>query len=429
MTQRVTVTRTERTTYKGLVAARSALILALIGACGRSPSEAPVAAAANPKPIAIDPPVGPGATSPNLVAVSEGALLTWLEPVDGGKAHRLRFARFTRGAWGQATTITESANIVANWADVPSIAQQADGVVVAHWAEKAPSPESHAYNAVVARSIDSGVTWHRLGALHRDGTATEHGFVTLLPDGRSTLAVWLDGRAMANGAPGATMLRAVSIGEAIGPEQVVDNRVCDCCSTSAAMTDGGPAVAFRDRSEDELRDPWIVRRVGSAWSPSRAVHADGWNIAGCPVNGPMIVAAGREVVVAWYTLADKRPTVRVAFSGDAGATFDQPIEVDGANKRAPIGRVDVVIDRPGDAIVSWVAAEGDDGRLLARRITRDRRRGAELELATVASARAGGFPRMESVGDEIVVAWTDARTSTVRALRIARASLPPALDK
>lgn len=404
------------------MSARYAVVLVLIAACDRSTAPAPTPVA---KLAPIDPPAARGAMAPNLVAAGDGVLLTWLEPVDDKRtAHRLRFARFSRGSWSSATTITEGPRVLANWADVPSIAQQRDGIIVAHWAEKmAAAP--HAYDAVVARSADGGMTWNRLGTVHRDGTATEHGFVSLVPDGASTLALWLDGRAMADGAAGATMLRAASIGETIGTEQVVDDRVCDCCSTAAAMTADGPAVAFRDRSPGEVRDPGIARRTTGRWSPPHAVHADGWNIPGCPVNGPAIAAVGREVAVAWYTLAAQRPTVRIAFSADAGATFERPIEVDAPRgARSPIGRVDVVIDRPGTAIVSWVAAEREAGRLLVRRIARDGRGSAELELTAISASRDGGFPRIESLADDLVFAWTDTLTATVRAARIARIAIP-----
>jgi thiol-disulfide isomerase/thioredoxin len=157
------------------------------------------------------------------------------------------------------------------------------------------------------------------------------------------------------------------------------------------------------------------------------VHADGWKIAGCPVNGPMLAASGREVVAAWYTYAGQRPGVRVAFSGDAGATFDRPIELDAPRgARVPIGRVDVVIDRPGEALVSWIAAEREQGRLLIRRVARDGRRGPEVELAAIAAAREGGFPRMERLGDDVVIAWTDTAAHTIRATRLARRDVPTA---
>ncbi|HSK04667.1 MAG TPA: sialidase family protein [Kofleriaceae bacterium] len=395
------------------------------------PATAAAAAGSSSQParlVAIDPPAADGAASPNLVAAGGAVLATWLEPTDAArKVHRLRFARLSEGRWDPAVTIAEGPALVANWADVPSVARQDDGTLVAHWAEKAAAPAPHAYDVVLARSTDGGATWRRLGAPHRDGTATEHGFVSLVPDGDATLALWLDGRAMAHGAEGATALRAARVGAAIGEEQVVDDRVCDCCSTSALRTPDGPVVIYRDRSADELRDPAVSRRTGGAWSAPRPAHADGWQITGCPVNGPALAGAGREVVAAWFTLAGQRATVRVAFSADAGATFERPIEVDAPRgTRAPIGRVDVAVaaDRPGEAIVSWVAADGDGGRLLVRRIARDRRRGPELELTPVDIARGGGFPELELLGEVLVVAWTDPGARRLRAARLPRADVP-----
>ncbi|HWO20062.1 MAG TPA: sialidase family protein [Kofleriaceae bacterium] len=412
-------------------------ILAIPAAgCDRSPSSPPPSPPPSPSPapapartISIDPPAAPGATAPNLTAAADRVLATWLEPTDAArKAHRLRLAQLTAAGWGSAVTIAEGAAILANWADVPSIARQDDGVLVAHWAETAAGA-GHAYGVVLARSTDGGATWRRLGAPHHDNTPTEHGFVSLVPDGDAVLALWLDGRATADTPAGATALRAARVGAAIGAEELVDARVCDCCSTSAARTADGPAVIYRDRGADELRDPSIARRLGGAWSAPRAVHVDGWQIAGCPVNGPALAASGREVVAAWYTLAGQAPRVRVAFSADAGATFDPPIDVDAQlaaspGARAPIGRIDVALDRPGEALVTWIASAREDGRLLIRRVARDRRRGPELELAAVAASREGGFPRLELLGPDLVVAWVDTRAKQLRAARLPRADVP-----
>lgn len=420
---------------------RVSLVLSLaLAACDRSaPAPAPApspptVAAKVPAPMPALRPIDPPATggvSPNLVTASDGVLATWLEPSDKARtAHRLRMSKLVGTTWSPPVTITEGPNIVANWADVPSVAVQANGTLVAHWAEKVESPVAHAYDVVLARSTDGGATWRRLGNPHGDGTAAEHGFVSLLPDGDGVLAIWLDGRASANGGTGPTMLRASRITETIGAEQVIEDRVCDCCSTSAATTQAGPIVAYRDRDAGELRDPWIVRRTKEGWSSPSAVHRDRWQIAGCPVNGPMIVANGLDVVTAWYTLADQRATVRVSFSRDGGATFAAPIEVDApAGARAPVGRVDVVIDQAGEAIVSWMASERDDGQLFVRRIARDGGRGRELAIAAIPAARDGGFPRMEISGADVVIAWTDPRAKNVRAVRLARREVPPLADE
>lgn len=405
---------------------RWVVVAAVLGACDRSAPSPPLPTPSVPAlaPGTIDPPAARGASAPNLFATPGGEIwLTWLEPVDEARrAHRMRVAKLAGASWSPPVTITEGARVVANWADVPSVAGQRDGSLVAHWAEKIDSPVSHAYTVVLARSRDGGATWTRLGSPHRDGTASEHGFVSLVPDGDGMLVTWLDGRETGQSG-GATMLRAARIGETIGEEQIVDERVCDCCSTAAIATSTGPAIVYRDRSDKELRDPWIARRLPDGWSRG-AVHADGWEIAGCPVNGPAIAARESAVVVAWYTYAAQRAVVRIAFSGDGGATFDTPIEVDAPRgARAPIGRVEVVLDG-AEAIVSWMASEREDARVLVRRIARDRRKGSELPIATIAAARAGGFPRMKAVGDDLVFAWTDVDAGALRASRVARSAVP-----
>jgi hypothetical protein len=60
----------------------------------------------------------------------------------------------------------------------------------------------------------------------------------------------------------------------------------------------------------------------------RTLHADGWKIDYCPVNGPAAGAIGDTVAVAWFTGAQDTSRVRVAFSTDAGATFSAPVRAD-----------------------------------------------------------------------------------------------------
>ena len=356
----------------------------------------------------IDPPAAAGAMAPNLAATAGGWLMTWVEPGSGG--HRVRFARFAAGAWNAPSTIAEGAAIVANWADVPSVAAAANGALVAHWAE---ASTDEAYDVVLARSEDGGASWRRLGVPHRDGTRTEHGFVSLVGEGAAVRAVWLDGRA------GTTALRSALVGVSIGEEEVIDARVCDCCGTAAIATEGGTLVAYRDRSGDELRDIATARRASEGWSEPSAVHGDGWKIAGCPVNGPAAAVDAGRVAVAWFTLAGDRPSVRVAFSSDGGVTFAAPIDVDA---RAPLGRVDVVV-HGGEAIVSWMASAGEDAVLLARRVDSDGRMGETLSIAPMRPDRASGFPRMELAGDQLGFVWTDT-DARLRAARLAVADLP-----
>src|SRR5215510_9057603 len=210
--------------------------------------------------------------SPNLTSTEDRALLTWIEPGGHDGEKRVRFAELADDRWTAPGTIAEGAAIIANWVDLPSAIRQSKDVLVAYWSEGV-ADRAEASDAIVARSADAGATWQRLGPLNRDHTPTEHAFVSLLPDGDGVLAFWLDGRDTITG--GSTSLRAARITNEVGTDEVIDERVCDCCSTSATVTGSGPVVAYRDRSDDELRDPATARRLGSVWS-RHPVHADDW---------------------------------------------------------------------------------------------------------------------------------------------------------
>ncbi len=354
--------------------------------------------------IRIEPPaIDATAAAAGLCRTATGLCLTWVEQV--GEGHRLRFARRVAAGWTTPVTIAESAGLVSNWADTPSVVRGGDGSLVAHWAER-NGQEHHAYDVVLARSTDDGTTWKRICLANDDGTATEHGFVSLFPEPKGLSLVWLDGRETADG--GATTLRAGGISGAAVSSQVVDSRVCDCCGTSSAVTADGPIVVYRDRSGDELRDISIVRRVAGKWSEPRAVNSDGWSIPGCPVNGPAVAARGRAVAVAWYTYAKSEPHVRVAFSKDSGASFGDPIEVDAARGTSvPIGRVGLVLDDDGSALVSWVATKREEAEVLIRRVSADGKLGESLSAGKSSSARQSGFPRLARDGRDVVLAWSD----------------------
>src|SRR5262245_41776818 len=321
--------------------------------------------------------------APNLAVAGGDVLLTWLEPVSSAadRSHRLRFSRLAGDRWSPPVTIASGSRFFANWADFPGAIAAPDGSLVAHWLEQAGSGD-YAYGVKIARSADGGATWSPSGSLHPEDAFAEHGFVSWIPDGRGVRAFWLDGREMKGMSEqeGAMTLRTAAVrgGKAEGDEKI-DGRVCSCCQTDAALADAGPVIAYRDRSEKEVRDISVVRRTPAGWSRPVRVHADDWKIPGCPVNGPAIAAGGRRVAVAWFTAAPPNPRVQVAFSADGGATFGPALLVDGDK---PFGRVDLALDANGDALVSWLAAGGKGADLRLRRVSAQGKLGRPLTLAT-----------------------------------------------
>ena len=364
-----------------------------------------------------------------------------------------------RGAWGPTRTIATGEGFFVNWADFPSVRVFGERLY-AHWLWRG-GDATYDYGVRVAWSDDEGATWSEPWTPHTDGTPTEHGFVSFLatssgadgaegPGGATAddgggaggaagavapgevWVAWLDGRAMvepfgpmslrarALPAPGGSE-PAVGRSRPPGPETLVDDRACECCQTDAVVAGGVPVVVFRDRAEGEVRDIHVSRLEtdggAPAWSPSRAVHRDGWVFGGCPVNGPAMDALGDQVAVAWFTAPDAAPRVSVAFSPDAAATFAEPFRLDGG---APLGRVDAAFLDDGSVVATWMEeVPGADGgaAIMARRVWPDGRIGEPRNLAATGSARAAGFPRIARAGArEMMLAWTDpAGAGTVRA--------------
>src|SRR5262249_8932861 len=157
-------------------------------------------------------------------------------------------------------------------------------------------------NLRIAWSVD-GKTWSTGLAPNRDKTISQHGFASLFPAANGGLGVvWLDGRAT-HGDEGDMQLRASIFDKDHKSlsDTLIDPRVCECCSTSVAMTADGPIAVYRGRTADEIRDIQVTRLSGGRWSMPISVHHDGYQIDGCPINGPAIAAHAKDVVVAWFT--------------------------------------------------------------------------------------------------------------------------------
>jgi hypothetical protein len=381
--------------------------------------------------VATDPPAGADAFAPALAATSAGAAATWLEPAAEG-ATAVRFARFENGAWSAPATVVAAKALFSNWADTPGVAVAGDGALLVWWLERIGG-ETYAYGIRVARSTDGGAIWLPLGWLQDDLSASEHGFVSIVAEGRGARAFWLDGRATGGGheghggepGGGAMTLRTTTIGERIEmPSTLVDDAVCDCCGTSAIAGAGGPLVAYRDRSREEIRDIYVARGIGTGAIASTPVGADRWKIAGCPVNGPTMVRTGVRIATVWFTGAEDRARVQVAFSADGGASFAPAREIDGAG---PLGRVGAAPLAGGEIALSWLGRAGERAEVRMRRVSAGGEARRPLVIGATAAGRRSGFPRLATLPDgELLVLWVEAGEggSRVRGHRLAPADLP-----
>ena len=189
-------------------------------------------------------------------------------------------------------------------------------------------------------------------------------------------------------------------------ERELDALVCDCCQTDSALSTDGVLLAYRDRREGEVRDIAVARFDGKTWRAPVAVHADGWVMPACPVNGPAIAARGKQAWVAWYTGAGAAPSIRIAGSGDGGRSFG-PMRVIAAGA-AQHGRVDLAADASG-VWVSWLQEAGGAQSLWLARYGHDlASEQFRLRVAAVTGrGRATGFPRLQLRGGSAWLAWTE----------------------
>lgn len=373
-------------------------------------------------------PAESGTRYPNLYQDSTGTVfMSWILNIDEN-IHAVQYATLTEGGWSPVETILQENDLFVNWADFPSAVGTGGEIVAAHWLKKKPGGP-YAYDVNIAFPDEQSRRLPDPLVPHTDNTAAEHGFVSMEPlPGDKVLAVWLDGRNTEGrehdeygNFEKAMTLRSAEISRSgeLTRERVIDHAVCDCCQTDLAATEGGFVVVYRDRKEGEIRDISVSSydlETGT-WSEPAAVHEDGWEIAGCPVNGPRIVSEGRNTAVAWYTMADDEPRVLVARSGDGGEGFGEPVPVAGAG---PVGRVDLAFGSGGSLYVSWMEQEDEMGNIWLREIGLDSEPGEPVYVGATTSSRSSGFPRIVKLGSDILVAWTQ----TDPVIRVRTAKVP-----
>ena len=405
--------------HSGLSRGLITLVLSLAGlALVMAPSPAPAQGSSALTVAPLPSPAGADSSEPQLTVQGNRVILSWLEVAD--ERSTLRFAERTASGWSAPRTVRSSDEININAYDVPSVRALTDGTLAAHWTENnGPNPE--ASTARLSWSMDQGRTWSAPVSPHHDGTQTQHGFVSLFQaPGAGLGVVWLDGRnTNPKDATGDMALRA-SVHDPRGRqlrETVVDSRVCECCSTSAAATSEGVIVAYRDRSAGEVRDIYVTRFTGSAWSAPALVHQDGWQINGCPINGPAVSARSRDVAVAWFTAKNDQGQAFVAFSRDAGRTFGPAARVDDGRS---LGRLGVQLLADGSAAVSWVELANSMAEFRVRTVTPNGVRSPAVKVTGDPDTRS---PRLAGNARELLFAWTEADENDVSHVRTARAPL------
>jgi hypothetical protein len=326
-----------------------------------------------------------------------------------GEMTALNFATLVDSALTSTRTVMLEPKMFVNWADLPSVTHVEGDHWLAHWLRYS-AEKTYTYDVVTAQSFDDAANWTEPVTAHSDGTQSEHGFVSMYRDADGVALLWLDGRktvdpSTENPLDTAMTLRTAIItprGEKVD-EHVVDESVCDCCQTDVAVSSKGPIAVYRDRTSDEIRDIYVARFIDGAWQAGERLHADNWQIAGCPVNGPAIVAEDDLVAVAWFAVSDDSPRVRAIVSRDGGESFGQPIDIAQGRLSGYVGLAAL----PDQSLaVSWVGKnESGNNALQLRLVSPTEAPGPHREISEIEQLRV--FPQLGYQDDHLFLFWTD----------------------
>lgn len=387
----------------------SVLILPLLlVSCGSQPE---------PSLKNIPSPAGAGSELPFLTSDQSGSTyLSWVEPTSTKGAYTLKYSQLNDDTWSTTKTIASGESWFINWADYPSVIANDETIIAAHALNKKPG-NTYSYDVNIFLNGKNS-NWSEPITPHQDSTATEHGFVSMAPWNDKILAIWLDGRRTAGRTEEqyfdmekAMTLRSAVINTngTITKQQLIDDSVCDCCNTDIAATANGAIAAYRNRTDDEIRDIYVSRFNGESWSEPASIHNDSWKIAACPVNGPSVAAAGSTAAVAWYTAADGKRMVKAAISTDYGRSFGEPVIISNQN---PIGRVQAVMDAKGNAYISWMEKEDSETSLKVKAITANKDTTKSAAITKINGSRKSGFPQMAITDNRLIFAWTQVDSTT-----------------
>ena len=372
-----------------LVTMLAVFLGAILTACG---SHEPVVSA-------VEMPGEAAAMAPRLSQLPDGDLLaSWVEP---GETDGLKYARFDGMEWSKPQTAASGEDWFNNWADTAGVTALSNGLLVAHWLRKNGNA-TYAYELRYRVSSDNGATWSEARRAHDDGSASEHGFASVLPRGDGFELFWLDGRKTHREEGGMTlrMGRFAANGERF-MEQEIDGLACDCCPTDAARNGADSVVAYRDRDAEERRDIFLARVTEEGGIERREVNDDAWHMPACPVNGPAIAVWQGAIHVLWFTAADGQREIRHAVAAE-GKAFGPGTTVAKGDVQ---GRVDLV-EVDGELVALWLAGQGSAGRIELAAFEQ----GGFVPLTSISGmtvSRRIGYPRLGVIpGGDMLVTWT-----------------------
>jgi hypothetical protein len=293
-----------------------------------------------------------------------------------------------------------------------------------------------------ARSLDGGQSFEPAVTLHPPDLAGARGWHSLLvsPTGE-VHSLWLDARpheaaalvdrflptAHAHGHEARMGLYHLAWdGGAPAEARRLFEPVCECCKTAMAVgNDGSVYAAWRHIYEDNYRDIAVaVSPRGMGFGDAARVNRDGWQIDGCPDDGPsMVVDGSNRAHLIWPTLVHEKMDMGIFHASTAdGISFSPRSPVPGAGGMDP-SHPQLALDGSGRLAAVWDEAIEKKRRVvLARAVLAANGSpswsGPEL-LDDGTEGSSASYPVVAASGSGVLVAWTQ-QTGDDSVIRVRR---------
>lgn len=358
------------------------------------------------------------AAEPSVAPAQDGTVyVAWVEHRD--KEADVWLAHFDREGrrLGQSSRVNPNAGEATAWrGDPPTVAVAPDGTVYVGWTARDDAAK-HASTLYLSATRDGGRSFTTPSKVNDDSKPCEHGMHSLAVSGDGRIYVaWLDERdikpqeADPSKAPSHMHTESNRVvyfasstdgGRTFSPNLRVAGEVCPCCKTSLAVGDAGRVyVGWRQVMAGNFRHIAVASSGdgGQTFSPASIVSDDRWELQGCPVSGPALLAgAGDSLRVLWYTAGEAgRPGLYWSESQDGGRTFSpRHVLAETDSRGTPV----LLKDEGGGLTAVWEGIDRATPAALSVRL------GVDGRATTAAVTARGELPAAAEAAGQLFVAY------------------------
>ncbi|MFT3676476.1 MAG: exo-alpha-sialidase [Chitinophagaceae bacterium] len=334
-------------------------------------------------------------------------VISWCETDRNTKEKKFYLAFFdeSRKTFTDRISIPIEQNVNLHEEGMPKIAVRGNGAILAVYETSAPTDSNNFAGFVrYIVSTDKGRTWTQPASLHANTTAgTSHSFavITRLSDGEIG-ACWLDQSVDRKVAGRPVKFAKTNQENRFTNELTIDSIACQCCRIAMGSNANGKIyVAFRDILNGSIRDMSvsISDDNGKSFRPALPFSHDGWEINGCPHNGPSVAAGDNAAYAAWFTGGRTQGVYYCELNKDNLAINKQLVSEQGRF-------VQLCLLSNGTPALAYSESIQDGNEVYSRIVLNKMEQGKVFERAIETGKTMAAYPVIRSFGERgLLVAW------------------------